>query len=266
MKYISALFLLLICIYTASAQTYPFSDGFYGTPSGQVPASWTGDISVLAYHGQYEEKGLAAEISGGDLVDSIISPLIGPLTSTSTVSFYYRIIDKNIYPSTPTELEGNDRLEVKLTTDGINYQTILQIDENNHNATFNFVKKKIFVAQYAGDTVHIKFVCTFGAGAAYFVDIDSVEVKNDPMASVNDMDNDIDVRLYPNPTSGSNAKIAVANNDFYTVNIYDILGNTIHSASGSGTLPLPSSEWHSGLYMIQVKQNGKALTKKLVVQ
>lgn len=248
------------------AQTYPFSDGFHGDPSGQVPADWSGDIPVLSYHGLNEEKGLAAEIGGADLVDSIISPLIGPLTNVSTVSFWYRIIDKNIYPSTPTTLGAGDKIEVLLSSDGTNYDNVYTIDQSNHASSFNFVRRKVFVPQYAGDTVRVKFVCSFGAGATYFVDIDSVVLRDDPTASVSPVINNATVKLYPNPVNGSNAKVAIANSEAYTVNVYDILGNTIYSSNGNGTLPLPSSEWHSGMYMVQIKQSGRTLTQKLIVQ
>lgn len=257
----------LLFFIVASAQTYPFSEGFHGMPSGQVPAGWLGDIPVLSYHGQNEEKGLAAEIGGGDLVDSIISPLIGPLTSMSTLIFYYRIIDKNIYPSTPTNLEGNDRFEVKLSSDGVNYQTILQIDENNHNPSFNFSRKKIVVAQYAGFTINLKFVCTFGAGASYFVDIDSIRVYDDPTASISNLSSEVKITLFPNPVSQSNVcTVQVANNEAYNLNVYDILGNNLYSTKGNGNMPIPTTNLSPGLYMVQVKQNGKTHTQKLVIQ
>ena len=251
---------------SASAQTYPFAEGFHGQPSGQVPSGWSGDIPVLSYHGLNEEKGLAAEIGGADLVDSIISPLIGPSTNVSTVSFWYRIIDKNIYPSTPTTLGAGDKVEVFISNDGTNYDNVYTIDENNHTSSFNFVRRKVFVPQYAGDTVRVKFVCSFGAGATYFVDIDSVVLRDDPTASISPSINSAAVKLYPNPVSGSNVKVAISNNEAYSVNVFDILGNTIYSANGNGTLPLPSSEWHSGMYMVQIKQSGRTLTQKLIVQ
>jgi hypothetical protein len=265
MKHLLYITLFLFAL-TASAQTYPFSDGFHGQQSGQVPSGWSGDIPVLSYHGLNEEKGLAAEIGGADLTDSIISPLIGPLTNVSTVSFWYRIIDKNIYPSTPTILGSGDKIEVLLSNDGTNYDNVYTIDENNHTSSFNFVRRKVFVPQYAGDTVRIKFVCSFGAGATYFVDIDSVVVRNDVTASISPAINNAVVKLYPNPVSGSNTKVAITNNEAYSVNVFDILGNTIHNANGSGTMPIPSSEWHSGMYMVQIKQGGRTLTQKLIVQ
>ncbi|MBS1613001.1 MAG: T9SS type A sorting domain-containing protein [Bacteroidetes bacterium] len=265
MKHILLLATLLFSM-GAWAQTYPFAEGFHGQPSGQVPSGWSGDIPVLSYHGLNEEKGLAAEIGGADLVDSIISPLIGPLTNVSTVSFWYRIIDKNIYPSTPTTLGAGDKVEVFISNDGTNYDNVYTIDQSNHTSSFNFVRRKAFIPQYAGDMVRVKFVCSFGAGATYFVDIDSVVLRDDPTASISPVLNGAIVKLYPNPVNGSNAQVAIANSETYSINVYDILGNSICSANGSGTLPLPSSEWHSGMYMVQIKQSGRTLTQKLIVQ
>lgn len=259
---------LAACIISlsASAQTYPFSEGFQGTTSGQVPAGWQGDIKVLSYHGQFDEKGLAAEIGGGDLVDSIISPLIGPTTASTVISFYYRIIDKDIYPSTPTNLDAGDLFELKVSSDGVNYTTVQQIDENNHNPNFNFLRKKVYIPQYAGSNINLKFVCSFGAGSTYFIDIDSVKVENDPTASISNV-SDVKVAIFPNPCSqAATCNVQISNSEAYTLSVFDILGNNIYSIQGAGNTNLPAANFSRGLYLVQLKQNGRTFTQKLVIQ
>lgn len=266
MKHILLYFTAILFSIHAGAQTYPFSEGFYGTPSGQIPVGWTGDIPVLAYHGQNDEKGLAAEIGGSDLVDSIVSPLIGPVTASSAITFYYRIIDKNIYPSTPTNLETGDLFELKVSNDGVNYTTVQQIDENNHNPNFNFLKKKVYIPQYAGDNITLKFVCTFGSGATYFIDIDSVEVKNDPTIGIADVSN-TKISVYPNPCSQSVVcNVQINNSEAYTLNVFDILGNNIYSIQHTGNTSIPTTALSKGIYLVQIKQSGKTFTQKLVIQ
>ena len=185
--------LLLFCSTVNSfSQTYPYAEGFEGMPSGQTPTGWTGSMNVLTYHGQVESKAVCARLSSATPVDSGITPLIGPLTGSSTVTFYYRALDFAFYPNgNAKDFDIGDQIELLLSTDGINYQTVLMIDMNNHNTSFNFVKKKVFITQWAGSNAYLKFRCQYGSGTSFYVDIDTFQVRNDPAASVEDLNKSI---------------------------------------------------------------------------
>lgn len=259
--------LLLAMVVNSQAQTYPFKEGFEGLPSTQVPAGWQGDMKVLLYHGINDSKGVVGDIGSANEVDSIISPLIGPLTSSSVITFFYNIIDWANYPSTPTNLGPGDELEVQMTTDGINYQTVFLIDENTHNPSFNFVRKKVYITQNAGDTVHIKFACRFGAGGRYFMDIDSVTVTDEAQVGINDVTDNSALVLFPNPCS-NNAVCHLQGTSAAKANaqVYNIAGQLMYQTDFVSATDLLVYNWNAGIYLVKITEEEKTYTRKLVIQ
>ncbi len=266
MRITITLFLLFFSL-KPFAQTYPFAEGFEGMPNTQVPTGWEGSMKVLTNHGINDYKAVCARVSSAVTVDSSITPLIGPLTSASALSFYYRIIDQNIYPSTPTNLDVGDSIEVLLSTDSINYQTVFLIMLDNHNTSFNFVKKKVFLSQFAGSSVNFKFRCKFGTGAGYYVDIDTVVVKDEPQTGVEDLNDDASFSLYPNPVS----QLAIGSLQFAVseqlignqFTLTDIEGKVIECGRiKSSIFNLQSSILSKGLYFVQIGNT----TRKLIIE
>ena len=240
MKKIFLLLSLLSCL-NAFSQTYPFADGFEGQPSNQPPAGWGGSMKVLLNHGLNDLKAICGRVSSAVTVDSAITPLVGPLTSSTSMTFYYRIIDQANYPSTPTNLDVNDQVEIMLSTDGVNYQTVYLIDLNNHNPSFNFSKKKVFLTQFAGSTVNFKIRCQYGTGASFFVDIDTVTVANDPQAGIEDLKGDVTFSLFPNPcTSNTGCTLHFEDSKQYPVKVFNALGQQVYYSPGFANLSHPA--------------------------
>lgn len=260
------LLLILIISTNVFCQTYPFSEGFEGFPSGQVPAGWGGSMKVLLNHGINDLKGLSARVSSAVTVDSSITPLIGPLTGTSAFSFRYRIIDQNIYPSTPTNLVTGDKVEILISNDGLNYQTILELNEDNHNPSFNFLTKKIFLAQYAGQTVNFKFRCTYGTGASFYVDIDTVKAFNDQQTGIADLHTPATISIYPNPVNNAaNPVVYIKATDALTnewYKVYNAQGSLVLSGKLTNAVnAIDATALTAGIYFIQAGN----LTQKLIV-
>lgn len=266
MKKITLLLLLLLSL-TTFAQVYPFAEGFDGMPGNQPPIGWGGSMKVLLNHGVNDLKGLSGRVSSAVTKDSSITPLIGPLTASSAISFRYRIIDQANYPSTPTNLVTGDEFILLISSDSVNYQTILQIDENNHNPNFNFLTKKIYLSQFAGQSVQFKFLCKYATGASFFVDIDTVQVFNDPQAAIEILNNNTAAfTIYPNPASANNSLIQINTNNAFiglpykicTVNGQELIGGTITAT----TFQLPCNNFAAGLYFVQLGN----LTRKLIIE
>ena len=215
------------------SQTYPFAEGFEGQPNNFPPAGWGGSMKVLSNHGINDNKAICARVSSAVTVDSAITPLIGPLTSQSTIIFKYRAIEYNIYPSTPKDFDVGDQIEMLFSTDGISYQTVYLIDMNNHNTSFNFVQKKVFITQFAGNNAYVKIRCSYGNGASFYVDIDTFQVRNDPTASgISNLSDEENISVYPNPAHN---EFTVSGLQFLkgnekTLSVYDITGRKIYSA------------------------------------
>lgn len=269
MKKIFTLFLLFSSL-TIFSQTYPFAEGFEGQPNNFPPAGWGGSMKVLSYHGINENKAICARVSSAVTVDSAITPLIGPLTSQSTIIFKYRVIEYNIYPSTPKDLDVGDQIEFLLSTDGISYQTVYLIDMNNHNTSFNFVQKKVFITQFAGNNAYVKIRCSYGHGASFYVDIDTFQVRNDPSASgISDLDDELNFSVYPNP---AREEFTVYGLQFLkgnekSISVYDVTGRKIYSSKlETLNYKLQTSSWFRGIYFVEVSDETKRITRKLIIE
>src|SRR5687768_4076519 len=137
--------LLIICClpFLLNAQIYPFSEGFSGTTLQPLPVDWSGDMKVRASHGLDYGRGLAADISSADDVDSAITPWIGPLDNNVVLYFWYRMVDDDIYPSTEKHLT-TDKFTISISTDEISYVDLLTIDSSNHKSSVNFRKDTVY--------------------------------------------------------------------------------------------------------------------------
>ena len=256
------LLLLLFGVYQSYSQTYPYAEGFEGMPNTQVPTGWGGSMKVLQNHGLNDFKAISARVSSAVPVDSGITPLIGPLTSASAFSFYYRIINQANYPSTPKDMDNGDMVEIMISTDGVNYQTVYQIDMNNHNPTFNFAKRKVFLSQYAGSTVNFKLRCTYATTPSFFVDFDTITVMNDPQAGIEDATAEQTFTLFPNPVSaGNNCFIQTSIPTNQPVKIYNALGEVVYNTQTFADCTLPTADYTPGLYFLQCGNT----TRKLII-
>lgn len=180
--------LLLFCLAALglNAQVYPFADGFQsysnfstlGTQGGYMS-----DMSVYQTHGMgNSDKGLISQMSNFNTKDSTVSPLIGPLTSSSQVSFFYRIMNPAPqYPFVPATIGSGDVVEIYAGSQQLNvYQLLYTINNSNHNQDTAFKKIKITVpSSFAGQSGNLKIVVRHPAnGNDFNVDIDSLVVKD----------------------------------------------------------------------------------------
>lgn len=275
MKKLYVLLSVLCCVAMLHAQTYPFNENFQLQVSSQVPTGWSGDMLVRLNHGQNDGKGLTAKLGSTNKVDSVVTPLIGPFTSSTSLVFFYRIVDQYIYPSTPTLLSPDDSMNVQLSADGVTWRTVYQVNEDNHTTTLNFIKKKVYLTQNPGESFYMRFYCQFGgSGSGYFVDIDSVVVNNDPQAGINDAATNA-LQLYPNPApANGNCNLQVEGYTQPNVTVTDATGRIVYNyvagvgALNTQVLTLPSAAWCPGLYMLQVHEadGSRYAIKKLVIE
>lgn len=221
------LWLALICLsaFSTSAQTYPFTEGFSGITTS-LPAGWQGDMRVMTYHGMNEDKGLVADLSSLDPIDSAITPLIGPLTAGTEFYFWYQIIDQNIYPSTPTQLRGGASFRVQISEDGLQYIDLFVADSATHLTNLNYVKKQVPVAGYAGKNVYFKLLANYGTGSSFFVDVDSIKVRDAFSLDVERVDAGALIHLYPNPVANKLYVEVEQANDASQIALLDVWGRT----------------------------------------
>lgn len=164
-----------VTVNTRTAYPLTYSQDFNAT---SLPAEWSTDMSSTASHGIVATRGLTRRLYSNVTSAYAISPLAGSITSGSSLSFHYRIVDYTGYPLNATSLGNNDKIDVQVSTDdGTTFTTIHTIDHNNHITSAAFTAKMLSLSAYNGSFIKVRFLCTYGSGD-YYIDIDNAIIDN----------------------------------------------------------------------------------------
>ncbi len=254
-------FSLSITYLTVSAQIFPFDEGFYGIPTYTLPQGWTGDMNVQPYHGLNDDKGLAATLGSTDRVDSAITPWIGPLAANTEFVFWYRMVDDFIFPSTERQLKNGDRLDLMLSTDSVNYTTIYTIDSSNHIATVNFRKITFTNTSFGGQVVKLKLRAQHGSGGSYYVDLDSIKIREKFVVGISEEPSEAAFDVFPNPVT-CNAQLFIKQDEVAVqerIDLLNINGELLNTRRTDDFITAPSTP---GIYLVRAGNR----IKKIVVQ
>ncbi len=262
-KALPALFFSLFSFAALQAQIFPFDEGFHGITTYTLPAGWSGDMSAQPYHGLNDEKGLAATIGSTDRVDSAVTPWIGPLAPNTEFIFWYRMVDDFIFPSTQRDLRDGDKLELMLSTDSIHYTTIYLVDSANHIPNTNFKKITFTNTNFGGQIVKLKLRAQHCCGGSYYVDIDSIKIREKFVVGLQEPDALHSISFFPNPvTCGSILTLIHEQPTEQEVYLWNAMGErTLVQKCGSRQTEIPAPKT-PGLYLLQ---HGTVI-RKLVVQ
>ncbi|NQX76828.1 T9SS type A sorting domain-containing protein [Gilvibacter sp.] len=115
----------------------------------------------------------------------------------------------------------------------------------------------------AGSTIQlvIEFRSNSGSEALF---IDNVLVEGEEVLGVDTQDNN-GFSMYPNPANGDVLNIVSATNQTKDVVVYDVLGQRVLQSQVTNSR-LNIGALSSGIYLVQVTENGFTSTKKLVVR
>lgn len=103
------------------------------------------------------------------------------------------------------------------------------------------------------------FIIGLGMGTTSYAQTGSTK------QSVSVSDEIPDLSIYPNPVSNGKIYITTQENLTKNVEIYDVLGKKIISASVFGK-ELNISKLTAGIYILKIKEGKKSATRKLVVR
>ncbi|MEO0311521.1 MAG: Secretion system C-terminal sorting domain [Bacteroidota bacterium] len=213
------------------AQLFPFSDDYESAPAFNVPPNYTGDITVYLTHGVNAGKSLAAYMNSFNSKDSILSPIIGPITTQSSLSFSFRtgMVVAGQYPVGAPNFTNDDALQIWIAENNGAFQLIQTYDNSNYVPTANFTNATIPLnGNTAGSNIQIKFVVKRGISSdEYFLDIDNLVVSDPTATHAHDLSS---VSIYPNPFTDfiilQNTNI---NNPITQISIVDIIGKVVVS-------------------------------------
>ncbi|MEM8528812.1 MAG: T9SS type A sorting domain-containing protein [Bacteroidota bacterium] len=147
--------------------------------SGTLPQGWsvTDETNPISAGHDAPSNVLTDNLWNTDPFFEASSPVIGIVETGDSLTFDYRYVTFSGFELT---LTGGDSLVVFISKDcGENYDKVLKIDSTNHVPSTEMVTKIIYLDDYVGESIKIRFIGTWGSGD-YFIDIDNISIIRCP--------------------------------------------------------------------------------------
>ncbi len=250
-----------------NAQQYPYIQNFDSYPTFSSPSDWTHTVAgfqIYPGRGVGATQNLTRQFYNLSTSDSIISPLIGPISGSSLLTFSYRIVE--YIGSTPLShsITPGDKIEIKVI-DGSNTTTVLTIDQSNHADASSYAPAIVNLSTFSGDniTIMIKVTWSETAGSSFFVDIDDFNVEN--FAGVNEANKTVTtIQIYPNPVSDI---LNITASKEMQVKIFDAMGKVVKEQRvESGNTSFSIADLSKGIYSIQSAEGEKSFREKVFIK
>jgi hypothetical protein len=282
--------LLISSLLSAQTPNMPFSQNFDTTTPGTIPAGWTTySFTVMGNnHGVGGTQAISTEMNSTHTVDSVTTPPIGPLASTSIISLQYRIAENSggIYPQQTATLVAGDQIVVKaycttppyssfgwVTATTINTASSPPLASGLSFSTFSYSTSSLPVS-LTGDYVQLRIVVTRGSTSTsdYFLDIDNFTVGNSVAGIFTNASNPTSLSIYPNPSNG-NFTVWLKNyqaNNPVEVNVYNFLGQKVKTVTEQGVvnnqINVNSLGLEKGMYLVEVKSGTEVSNSKIQIE
>lgn len=98
-----------------------------------------------------------------------------------------------------------------------------------------------------------------------YIYIDNLQFSGAVTAIFDTQSNNDNFSIYPNPTT-DNINIVSNSNEKFSLNIFNSLGEKVYSVKATSNFKLETSNFTSGLYIIQINTNKSQFTKKIIKQ
>ncbi|MEM0994281.1 MAG: T9SS type A sorting domain-containing protein [Bacteroidota bacterium] len=157
----------------------PFLEDF---ESGALPEGWSvtdENVPVTDGHGAPSFV-LSDNLWNTDPFFEATSPVFGLIETGDSLTFDYRYVNFGLTGDREKILNSGDSLIVQLSRDcGDSYETVLKIDSTNHVTSENLATQTIYLEDYVGASIKLRFIAFWGSGD-YFLDIDNISVLRCP--------------------------------------------------------------------------------------
>lgn len=151
----------------------PFQENF---ESMQIPDGWSVVTNSGVTNGHNNSSYvLATNLFSGFSTFSYTLPRYGVITAGDSIRFSYRITN---WPDgfIPTILSGGSKIELQVSDNcGASFQTIYSINILTHTPSLSYRTIKRDLSQFAGKSIIIRFLGTWGAGDFWF-DLDNINI------------------------------------------------------------------------------------------
>ena len=162
----------------STAAFIPFVEDFEGM---QIPENWITDGGVSNAHSNVSYV-IFDNLWSSDQSFEIITPNIGLIEPNDSLTFDYRYVNFSNNGQDAASLGSGDSLQVQISTDcGENYTTVLTIDENNHVESNVMTNVVIYLDDYVGEAIKVRFNALWATGD-YYLDIDNINIIRCPQS------------------------------------------------------------------------------------
>jgi hypothetical protein len=166
-----------------SAQVFPYAEAFDSYTASQ-PLNGNGGI-VAGSHVIVMPRGVVGncaefQMSPTATRDSLVSPIIGPLTANSVTSFYFRVVTYSGGTPSLYTLTGTDGGQIIVGFPGFSYSLPqYQINSSTQNTTANYIKVVVPIPPIlAGGIGQFKILTSNPSGHNWLLELDSLVVRD----------------------------------------------------------------------------------------
>jgi hypothetical protein len=263
-----------------SAQTYPYSENFEGMTSGSAPTGgWTtSGFTIMGTagvpHGNSSIHACSVEMKSGHNVDTLITPLIGPLTASSVITLQYRFMQAALYPSSGYSLTPGDSISIDAYI-GAPFNTWFNHQGSVATSTgaTTFTTYTFTNSSASGFSVKIRLDITRTNGD-WFLDIDNVSIKNagSTFGVQYNVFNPPALVALPNPSEGN---FAVWLKNYQATNtvelkLYNNMGQLVKTIKPDNVINnqfnVNTTDLAKGVYMVEVISGNEVSNTKVIVE
>lgn len=277
-KFLLAASLLLTGLFNVNAQTYPFYEDFDAMTSGSAPTgSWvTTGFKVMSGHGWSLPNACSVEMKSTHAADTLVTPLVGPISGNTKISLSYRFVDAALYPNQGHTMGPGDAVTIDAYVGSLLFSNVASLDMNTHPTAMTtwttYTYTNVLFGSAGSNPCKLRLDVSYGSGD-WFLDIDNVIIADVVTGISYSAFNPPAISVAPNPASGSFwlwIKDYKAS-DIVKVTIYNSMGQivkTINSPDAQyiNQFNISTAGMARGVYMVEVQCGNELSKTKLVVE
>jgi hypothetical protein len=241
-------------------------EGQAGWYQDYIPLGNPIPIEISDQRGINGSQSMTMHLDDNFVTDSVISPLIGPITTNTIFGYSYKIV--NVANQQYT-LTGNAGFKIQIKQNiALNWNLLDSISVGNHVDTAGFRRVEIPIGAYDGANVNFRIAFYQGnSGEDFYIDIDSLVVYDPTITKLNTTDvvkNNYVIKINENnQISILNSNLNALNN---TVNIFDVNGKIVTSTKITNNNNIDASQWNKGIYFVQINEANNNYNQKIIVR
>jgi len=227
-------------------------------------------------HGDSPLNACTTEMNSSHTKDTLITPMIGPITANTKIGLNYRFVNKVGYPSTGYQLITGDQITVEAYALG-SWHSLLTINTTTNPAPLNsyttYTYTSSLISAIAGQTIQLRMDIARATSATsdWYLDIDDFQVGDVLTGIFSNPSVSPSLAVFPNPSHGS-FSVALKNyqaNNQVEVTVFNFLGQKVKTVTSESAVDnqinVNTTGLEKGMYLVQVKSGNDVATTKVQI-